>query len=125
MACTLLIGVVLNAVIPEKVILVITSIASFTTVWVWIMIVLAHIAMKREPTREGAAPSALPVPWWPAAGYAALAFMGFVLVVLGYFEDTRTALYVGVAWIVLLMIAYKEWVKGTGRQKADLEAGIR
>lgn len=63
MGCSLLIGVVLHAVMPEEVFLVIASIASFATLWVWIMILLAHIAMKRELAREGAAPSAFPVPW--------------------------------------------------------------
>ncbi|GAA1366865.1 amino acid permease [Arthrobacter rhombi] len=121
MGCTLLIGVVLNAVIPEKIFLVIASIASFATVWVWIMILLAHIAMKREQARDGAAPSAFPVPGGRVASYAALAFMVLVLVVLGFFEDTRTALYVGAAWIVLLVIAYRIWVKGAGRQRADLD----
>lgn len=125
MGCTLLIGVVLNAVIPEKVFLVIASIASFATVWVWIMILLAHRAMKRELVREHAEPSAFPAPWWPVANYAALAFMGLVLVVLGYFEDTRTALYVGAAWIVLLVLAYRIWVKGDGRRKAELETAGR
>lgn len=55
------------------------------------------------------------------ATYAALAFMGLVLVVLGFFEDTRTALYVGAAWLVLLVIAYRIWVRGAGRRKAELE----
>lgn len=121
MGCTLLIGVVLNALLPEQIFLIIASIATFATVWVWIMILLAHIAMKRELAREGAAPSAFPVPWWPFASYAALAFMGLVLAVLGFFEDTRAALVVGVVWIGLLVAAYRIWVKGHGRQKASLE----
>lgn len=125
MGCTLLVGVVLNAVIPQKAFLVIASIASFATVWVWIMILLAHIAMKREHAREGATPSPFPVPWWPLASYAAVAFMGFVLVLLGFFQDTRAALYVGAAWIVLLVIAYGVWVRGDGRQRAVLGGGDR
>lgn len=120
MGCTLLAGVVLNALLPEQIFLIIASIATFATVWVWIMILLAHIAMKRELAREGGA-SAFPVPWWPFASYAALAFMGLVLAVLGFFEDTRAALVVGVVWIGLLVAAYRLWVKGHGRQRARLE----
>jgi len=69
--------------------------------------------------------------WFPAAPRwiwvlaVALAFMGLVLVVLGYFEDTRTALYVGAAWLVLLVLAYRIWVTGDGRRKADLETAER
>ncbi len=42
-----------------------------------------------------------------------LAFLAFVLVMLGYSPDTRVALYVGVAWVALLTVAYK--VFGVGR----------
>ena len=82
------------------------------TVWVWIMILLAHIAMKRELARQSAAPSAFPVPWWPFASYAALAFMGLVLAVLGFFEDTRAALVVGVVWIGLRV--HRTWFRSAG-----------
>jgi len=52
-----------------------------------------------------------PVPLWPVAPIAATAFMVFVFVVLGYFPDTQAALVVGAVWIVLLVIAYRLWVK--------------
>lgn len=38
MGATLLVGVVLNYLIPENIFLVIASIATFATVWVWLMI---------------------------------------------------------------------------------------
>ncbi len=41
----------------------------------------------------------------------AIAFMVFIFGVLGYFESTRIALYVGVVWLALLAIAYAVWVK--------------
>ena len=52
MAAVLLVGVVLNAVLPESLFLLIASIATFATVWVWLMILLSHIAMKREIKRQ-------------------------------------------------------------------------
>ena len=51
MAVVLLIGVVLNAVIPENVFLIIASLATFATVWVWIMILVSHLGMSRERAR--------------------------------------------------------------------------
>ncbi|AGW42566.1 amino acid permease [Leifsonia xyli subsp. cynodontis DSM 46306] len=105
MACALLLGVVLNAVIPESVFLVIASVATFATVWVWLMILLAHLRMKQRIRREGMLPSEFPVPLWPAASIATLAFLVFVIGVLGWFEDTRIALVVGVVWIALLLAA--------------------
>ncbi|MEZ2392014.1 amino acid permease [bacterium RCC_150] len=116
----LLVGVVLNAVIPEDVFLVIASIATFATVWVWVMILASHVAMKREIARKGLPASEFGSPWWPAASVLTIAFMAMVIVILGVFEDTRVALYVGAAWLGLLVLAYKLWVRGGGRLRAEL-----
>jgi len=116
----LLVGVVLNAVIPEDVFLVIASIATFATVWVWVMILASHVAMKREIKRKELPASEFASPWWPAASVVTIAFMALVIVILGVFEDTRVALYVGAVWLGLLVLAYKLWVRGGGRLRADL-----
>jgi AAT family amino acid transporter len=44
----------------------------------------------------------------------ALAFLAFVLVMLGYSPDTRVALYVGAGWVALLTVAY--WLFGVHRR---------
>ncbi|MBT2553154.1 amino acid permease [Arthrobacter sp. ISL-5] len=121
MAGILLVGVVLNAVIPEDVFLLIASIATFATVWVWVMILSSHVAMKREIARNGLPVSEFPSPWWPAASVLTIGFMALVIAVLGVFEDTRIALYVGAVWLGLLVLAYRLWVKGNGRRRAHLE----
>ncbi|WP_223693889.1 amino acid permease [Leifsonia poae] len=120
MAAALLVGVILNAVMPEGIFLVIASIATFATVWVWLMILLSHLRMKHQVRREGRLPSEFPVPLWPVASYVALAFVVFVIVVLGLFDDTRIALIVGAVWLALLLLAYRLAVRGTGRTPADL-----
>lgn len=114
------VGVVLNAMIPEDVFTVIASIATFATVFVWAMILASHVAMKREIRRYALAPSEFPSPLWPAASIAAIAFMVFVTVLLGWFEDTRVALVVGAVWIGLLALAYRMWVRGDGRRRPAL-----
>ena len=62
MTGVLLVGVVLNATIPEDVFLLIASIATFATVWVWLMILASHVAMKREIARKKTGPVRLPRP---------------------------------------------------------------
>ena len=52
MGVTLLAGVVLNYLIPEDIFLIIASIATFATVWVWLMILVTQIAMRRSMTAE-------------------------------------------------------------------------
>ncbi|MGA8136236.1 MAG: amino acid permease [Pseudomonas gingeri] len=121
MAAALLLGVLLNYLIPEDVFLLIASIATFATVWVWIMILLTQVAMRRSMSREQAAQLKFPVPFWPYAPMAAIAFMVFIFGVLGYFPDTRPALIVGAIWIGLLVLAYQVWVKPKAAQAAGAQ----
>ncbi|UVJ44355.1 amino acid permease [Pseudomonas sp. LS1212] len=116
MGAALLGGVLLNYLIPENVFLVIASIATFATVWVWLMILVTQVAMRRSMSREEIAQLKFPVPFWPYAPAAAIVFMLFVFGVLGYFPETQAALAVGAVWIVLLVIAYKLWVKPAAGQ---------
>lgn len=126
MAAVLLIGVVLNVLLPENLFKIIASIATFATVWVWLMILLSHLAMKRDIKRRGLPASEFGVPFWPLASYAALGFMVFIVVLLGIMPDTRVALLVGMVWIGLLFVAYRIWVRGSGRLRAELadETGV-
>lgn len=105
MGLVLVIGVVVNFLF-EDAFLVIASLATFATILVWVMILVSHIAFKRQLAREGAA-SDFPTPGWPWASYIALAFMLAIVVQFAFFEDTRLALLVGAAWCVLLAIIYK------------------
>ncbi|AZE70651.1 Histidine transport protein (permease) [Pseudomonas synxantha] len=118
MGAALLGGVVLNYLIPENVFLLIASIATFATVWVWLMILFTQVAMRRSMTKEQVAELKFPVPFWPYAPAAAIVFMLFVFGVLGYFPDTQAALMVGAVWIVLLIVAYLLWVKPAAGQTA-------
>ncbi|KPC25188.1 Proline-specific permease proY [Pseudomonas syringae pv. cilantro] len=111
MGVTLLGGVLLNYLIPKDVFLLIASLATFATVWVWLMILLTQVAMRRSMNREEAAQLKFAVPFWPYGPAAAIVFMLFIFGVLGYFPDNRAALIVGAIWIVLLLIAYGLWVK--------------
>ncbi len=120
MGAALLGGVVLNYLIPENVFLLIASIATFATVWVWLMILFTQVAMRRSMTQAQVAELKFPVPFWPYAPAAAIVFMLFVFGVLGYFPDTQAALLVGAVWIVLLVLAYLLWVKPVAGQGAKV-----
>lgn len=120
MVCALLVGVVLNALFPDQIYFLIAALATFATVLVWLMILAAHVRMKREIARDGLAPSEFPVPWWPAASYAAIAFIVFVIVMIGVVPDTRAALWVGLAWVALLGAGYVLLVRGRGRERYEL-----
>ncbi|MHC8348298.1 amino acid permease [Pseudomonas sp. RT4P38] len=121
MSVALLLGVLLNYLIPENVFLLIASVATFATVWVWLMILFTQVAMRRSMSAEQVAQLKFPVPFWPYAPMAAIAFMLFIFGVLGYFPDTQAALIVGVVWIVLLVLAYLTWVKPAAGKAVPVE----
>jgi amino acid transporter, AAT family len=102
MAC-LMVGVLLNYLLPERIFGMMMSILAFNTVWTWGMVLVAHWRFRRQQTSA----LAFQLRWWPLSSVVCLAFLAFVLVMLGYSPDTRVALYVGVAWVLLLTIAYK------------------
>nr|WP_218889133.1 amino acid permease [Saccharopolyspora hordei] len=113
MTVALLVGVVLNYAVPEDVFTIIASIATFATVWVWLMIMLSHYRARRKMSAEEAAALAFPVPLWPVAQIVAIAFLVFVFVLLAFSADTRVALVVGAVWLALLSLGY--WL-GIGRR---------
>ncbi|MBC8946282.1 amino acid permease [Xenorhabdus indica] len=116
MSVILLIGVVLNYLLPEQIFIIIASIATFATVWVWLMILLSQYMMRRKMPTEEAKQLKFPVPLWPIAPALTMAFMAFIIMVLGYFPNTRVALFVGIVWIVLLTVSYFLWVKKSGEK---------
>lgn len=123
MGAALLVGVLLNYLIPENVFLLIASIATFATVWVWLMILITQVAMRRSMSREQMAELKFPVPFWPWGPALAIAFMVFVFGVLGYFPDTQAALLVGMVWLVFLVASYLLWCKPrTGQGAPGAEA---
>ena len=127
MAGVLLVGVVLNYLIPENVFLIIASIATFATVWVWLMILLSQVGMRRKLSKSEIKALDFPVIGWPYAPAFAIVFMLFILAMMGYFPDSRPALYVGITWLVLLWIAYTIWVKpkqNSVKEKQDLQQNI-
>ncbi|MER7014441.1 amino acid permease [Saccharopolyspora sp. NPDC000359] len=113
MTVALLVGVVLNYVVPEDVFTIIASIATFATVWVWLMIMLSHHRARKAMSPEEVAALKFPVPLWPYAQIAATAFLVFIFVLLAFSAETRVALVVGAAWLVLLSLGY--WL-GIGRR---------
>ena len=111
MGGSLLAAVVLNWLIPERIFVLIASLAAFATLWVWIMILLSHFAMRRSMDAAEKAKIAFPVPFWPVAPIMTLLFMGLVIIVLGWFEETRIALIAGLVWLVLLIVVWFIWAK--------------
>ena len=52
MGVALLLGVVLNYLAPENLFLILAAVVTFSIVWVWLMILLSQVAMRRGMSRE-------------------------------------------------------------------------
>nr|WP_017554034.1 amino acid permease [Heyndrickxia coagulans] len=102
----LLIGVVLNYFMKStQVFTLVTSISSICFVWVWGVIMVAHLRFRKNMPEE-AAKISFKLPFAPVINWVVLLFFVFILVVLGIAKDTRVALFVTPVWFILLVIAY-------------------
>ena len=110
MMVAMLLSVYLNYLMPEKVFLVIASLATFATVWVWIMILFSQIGFRRTLSAEQRKALKFALPGGPAMAVVGILFLTLIIGLIGWFPDTRVSLYVGIAWIVLLVVSW-QWVK--------------
>ncbi|MFJ2333688.1 amino acid permease [Pseudomonas helleri] len=102
----LLLGVVLNYLAPEKVFVWVTAIATFGAIWTWLMILLAQLRFRKNLSREEAAALKYRMWLYPYSSFAALAFLLMVVGLMAYFEETRVALFVGPAFLILLTVLF-------------------
>lgn len=102
----LLLGVVLNFYWHDQLFFLVAAMATFATVFVWLMILLSQFCMRLKMSRQERASLKYPVPFWPAGPLLAILFMIFVIGLLGVIEETRPALYVGAVWVAWLAVCY-------------------
>lgn len=110
----LVVGVILNAVLPEEVFVIIASLATFATVYVWLMILLAQVASRRNMDAAEVKSLKFPVPLFPYGQYFAIAFIIFTFGIMIWYPNYHVALGVGVGFLVIMTILYF----ATGRPNA-------
>ncbi|MDN5901437.1 MAG: amino acid permease [Brachybacterium sp.] len=102
----LVVGVVLNAALPEAVFTIVASLATFATVFVWLMILLAQLASRRGMTRAQRAALEFPVPLWPYGQLFAVAFIAFTFGIMVWHPEYHTALLVGLVFLGGMSLLY-------------------
>lgn len=103
---TMIIGTILNALLPENVFEVIASLATFATVFVWLMILLAHLYSRRGMSTQDVANLKYKVPFWPYGQYLSIAFILMTFGIMAWQEEYRISLVVGVAFIAIMTAVY-------------------
>ena len=102
----LVIGVVLNAALPDRVFTLVAALATFATDFVWLMILLAHVASRRGMSKEEQRNLGFPVPLWPYGQYFAIAFIVFTFGIMIAEPQYWTALAAGVIFFAAMSIIY-------------------
>lgn len=102
----LVIGVILNALIPEKIFTIFASLATFATVFVWLMILLAHLASRRGLTPEQVSALTYRVPFWPIGQYFSIFMILLAFGVLAWEEEFRISLATGAGFIIIMNVFY-------------------
>jgi AAT family amino acid transporter len=102
----MLIGTVLNYLVPEEVFTWVTSVSLIGTLWTWIIIMYSH-SKYRQAAQEGrVAAVSYRMPGWPVANWLVIIFLLIVAAMFSLDADTRVALYVAPFWFGLLAVSY-------------------
>jgi amino acid transporter, AAT family len=116
-ATILLVGVILNYIVPAKVFTWVTSIGTFTAIWTWGIILLSQLRHRKLLNPEQIENLKYKLPLYPLSSYVSLAFLAFVIVVMAMNADQRIAVIIGPLFIVLLIVIY--YLKGFNKRDAS------
>ncbi|WP_155286278.1 amino acid permease [Lacticaseibacillus zhaodongensis] len=99
-AVVVALAVLLNIFLPSAVFTLITSVATTSFLFVWAMIVLAHIKYRRVTPRL----TSYVAPFYPVADYLVLAFFAGVIVIMLLAKTTAMPVLLAVAWLLVLTV---------------------
>lgn len=105
-AAVMLIGVILNYIVPKEVFTWVTSISLIGALWTWIIIMYSHSKYRRAVGQGRARGVSYRMPGFPYVNWAVIVFLLIVAAMLSLDADTRVALYVAPFWFALLGIGY-------------------
>jgi amino acid transporter, AAT family len=121
-AALMLVGVLLNFLVPDQVFIWVTSVALIGTLWTWAIIMLAHLGYRKAVHESRAHGVSFRMPGAPLANWLVVSFLIVVAALLSVEPRTRVALYVAPIWFGLLGVAYVR-MKPRPRQNVDFAAG--
>ncbi|MFD6392312.1 amino acid permease [Nocardia sp. NPDC060259] len=105
-AGAMVIGVVVNVISPDKAFTYITSVSTVGIIVVWGVILVCHLKYRAKVQAGELPASDYRLPGAPVTNWAALGFLGLVVVLLLWTDGGRTALVVGAVWAALVCAGY-------------------
>ena len=103
----LIVAVVLNYIVPEKVFIYISSVATVAVITSWTIILIAQLKFRQSKTKKEIEKLAFKVPLYPISTYLALTFLALVIVLMAFMAEMRIALVVAPIWFIILYIGYR------------------
>lgn len=110
-ALVVAVAVILNIFLPSAVFTLISSVATTSFLFVWGMIVVAHLAYKKATPDA----SLFKAPLFPVGDYLVLAFLVGVAVIMLLTKTTAISEAIAVVWLLILFGGRKWWQR---RQRA-------
>jgi len=104
---TLLIAVFLNYIVPEKVFIYISAVATVAVITSWMIILLTQLSFRKSKSGAEVEGLRFKIPFYPISTYIAIAFLLMVVVLMAFIPDMRVALYVAPVWFLILYAGYK------------------
>jgi hypothetical protein len=102
----LMVGVVLNYLIPDKIFSYLLSTAVWITLWVWTAIMISHLNYWRTLSRGSATRGSFRLPGAPYTNWAIILLIGVVALLIVTNGTTRVTFYVITVWLGILVMAY-------------------
>lgn len=106
----ILVAVVLNYVIPEKIFGYIAGLAVVAGLTSWTTITYSQLKFRRAKI-ENNEQIRFKMPWWPYSSYAVFGFIAVVVVMMAISPDTRPIVYVAPFWFIALSLVYHLSIK--------------
>ncbi|MFD1951499.1 amino acid permease [Sphingomonas arantia] len=104
---TLVVGVALNFLAPERIFSWATAVATFAAIWTWCVILVAHLRYRSKRPKGNTAAARYGLRFSPYSNYGALIFLGGLIIIMALSPDTRPALLLGPIFIAVLTFAYR------------------
>jgi AAT family amino acid transporter len=99
-----LVAVLLNFYYPTDAFTLITGVATMSFIFVWILLLVAHLRYKKSV--KGNDTGKFKMPFFPIANYLTILFFVAVLVVLAMAEDTRVSVIATLIFFVAMIGGY-------------------
>jgi AAT family amino acid transporter len=102
----LMVGVVLNYLIPDKIFSYLLSTAVWIALWVWTAIMISHLNYWRTLSRGSASRVSFRLPGAPYTNWAIILLIGVVALLIVTNGTTRVTFYIITVWLGILVMAY-------------------